>query len=1161
MAGKTGRNEWSGCTLQELFEKYDSSTNGLESSQIAPKQAEHGKNELEKDKKDSVLKIFAMQFTSPVVLLLVAAAILSLVMQEWVESFVIFFIVTLNACLATHQEKSAGDALDKLAQMAAPKCKVVRDGKISDIDATELVPGDIIALQTGDGVPADCRLIECMEMLANEAPLTGESEEVKKVLKAEDVDEPFAKNMCFMSTCITNGRGKGIVTTTGMKTQVGLIASALKTAKKEGSKLTPLQQALNRLGGIIGAISISVLLIIILVAWFTDYDDPAHPGANRLWTIIRVAVGFAVSSVPEGLPMVVTICLALGCQDMVKRKALVRSLPAVETLGSCSVICSDKTGTLTEGKMTAIRLFTFVRNEEEPTQDFRLYPTKGFIPNGGLFKTKSLTTQTKESMDAMYNSSVDSFKGGNFPAYNNILKNYGEPGATDWDAVAAQSFMMSLFLNSHGTTLDYTPASKPGESDSWVPRGNMSEAAIVVACGKMRMGVTNSKIDHKSSHKLQEELEVPFTSERKMQITVHECATMGELHGMKFPSGFESCRHFAIIKGAPERIMPFMSHLPVKTSNGVFMDNTKKLRPADEDEIQKCNGALADQALRVLAAGVLPLMSVDVNALTDLETADQRMHFMKDKQAACFMGLIGNADPPRPGVGPAIQTCRDAGVRVVMITGDQRPTAIAIARQIYLLKSVDEVADSVLVCSEMRDDNNNLKSDKDIDEFCSRVNVFCRAQPEDKIAIVHSLQRQGLVVGMTGDGVNDAPALKAADIGIAMGLAGTDVAKGASDMVLLDDNFVTIVGAIEEGRKIYANIQKFVSFLLGTNIGEVIYLATAIIAKLPIPLEALQIIFLNLMSDGCPALALAKEPADPDTMKVAPRPKKSDIMTRHWWLYGNLPHVFFEAVAVLASLCTGMYLFTGTVRIPDVKDLCENKVDGKIDYPVSCVCHRYDFGKNDWTTIVDYYVPGQSSDTFGELKHHTFNDKLDSAQAFTMFKAHKGGQYPWVQSATSWSNLLETAYADSNVKFSTLENEQKNNHYADESCSAKGSRLARSQAFITAVYCEMMRAYTVRCAPGDGTNPPWMWQAFMRNWWMHLACTISFWLTIAVTVIPGLNSTVFYLVTPPFASYLIGIAFPIANAILDEFVPKPLYKLLVIYPRRKAEAAKEKSSS
>jgi magnesium-transporting ATPase (P-type) len=445
------------------------------------------------------------------------------------------FIVIFNACLATYQEKSAGDALEKLAQMNAAKCKVFRDGKVEDVDATLIVPGDVIELKTGDGIAADCRLFECLEVMTDEALLTGESEHIRKHNKADKGEEPFSTNMCFMGSQVVNGRGKAIVTTIGMQTQVGLIAGALNTAKQSGNTQTPLQMALDRLGLFIGALSISVLAVIILVAVLMKYRDPASPDESSLVSIIKVSVGFAVSSVPEGLPMVVTICLALGCQDMVKRKALVVSLPSVETLGSCSVICSDKTGTLTEGKMTAIRMFTFVRNASQPpVQDLRFYPQKGFIPNGGLFKSSDLSVDCRSAMDATYTESVDSFAGGNFPDYTKHAKNYGDPNTKDWEAQAARAFMMTMYLNSHTTDLTFTAkgtdvAGTVLERDLWKPEGNMSEAAIIVAAAKCKMGVTDKSDKTKESYKMESDLEVPFSSERKMAMTVHQCPTPGRV--------------------------------------------------------------------------------------------------------------------------------------------------------------------------------------------------------------------------------------------------------------------------------------------------------------------------------------------------------------------------------------------------------------------------------------------------------------------------------------------------------------------------------------------------------------------------------------------------------------------------------------------------------
>jgi magnesium-transporting ATPase (P-type) len=1173
------RNEWAVMDEAALFEKYGSSMQGLSSEKAQELLAKYGPNALEKASRDSVLKIFAMQFTSPVVILLLVAAIACLVVLGEIKEFaIIMFIVIFNACLATYQEKSAGDALEKLAEMNASKCQVYRDGKIVDLDATGLVPGDIIELKTGDGVPADCRCLACFELHALEALLTGESEEILKYKDADDGKENFSKNMCYMGSSVTGGRGVGIITTTGMATQIGNIAHSLNSAKKDS--LTPLQHALNRLGGFIGALSISVLIIIIIVAVLTDYEDPANPDEQGLIAIIKVSVGFAVSSVPEGLPMVVTICLALGCRDMVRRKALVVSLPSVETLGSCSVICSDKTGTLTEGKMTAMRVFTFVRSPTEvPVQDFRFYPTKGFIPNGGLFKSKDLTDDTKATMDEMYVSSANSFGGGNFPNYGSLAYNHGDAKNADWQSTAARCLIASMYVNSHATKLDFAARKGNEEYDKWEPRGNMSEAAIVVAAAKMGMGLNQDTT--MTDHAGIPELEVPFSSERKMAMTVHKVPTPGQVCGVKFPKGYEGAQYFAVIKGAPDRIHKLMPFVLSTDGSSVMMASARRSAP-DERNIETCNGSLADQALRVLGVGICPMTDSDMSEMKSKANANERLDLLMTMQTSYFLGLLGNADPPRPGVADAIKTCQKAGVRVVMITGDQKPTACAIAKQIRLLRESDNVDEKVLVCSELRDSKNELKGDEEIDKICAQINVFSRAQPEDKIAIVHSLQRMQHVCAMTGDGVNDAPALKAADIGVAMGIAGTDVAKGAADMVLLDDNFVTIVAAVEEGRKIYANIQKFVSFLLGTNIGEVVYLSVSILATLPVPLEALQIIFLNLMSDGCPAVALAKEPADPENMNVKPRSKKANIMTPHWWIYGNLPHVFFEALFVTISLVLNLYLMTGKVQRTDIVDLCVNTYDdnGKGALPLTCVCHRWQFSKSDWATIVDWYIPksavNEAGRNFGYFKGKDsaklYPGKLTNQEAFDLWRGTgtalpgrdwNGNGVDWTQGATSWTDLRTKAYQGANSKMAVsqaMRNEMKDyqddESYGEDSCAGYGINLGRSICFLTAVYCEMMRAYTVRCAPGAGVRPPWAWECFNRNGWMHIACSISFWMTILFISLPGLQD-VLNLSRPPFAAYFIGIGFPVLNAFFDEMTAKPAYLALVVKPMEAARKQEE----
>ncbi|CEM38216.1 unnamed protein product [Vitrella brassicaformis CCMP3155] len=1171
----SGKNKWSSTAMMLLTKELDSDlVNGLTSEQVLKKREEFGMNVLEKEHKEPIWKIFLLQYTSPVVLLLLAAAVVSLGFQEWVEGIAILIIVTLNASLATYMEKSAGDALAKLAAMAAPRCKVIRDGKKTDIDAKECVPGDIVLIGTGDQVPADMRLFEASEILANEALLTGESEEVRKTLTVDDPDEPFAKNMCFASTSVTNGNGKGIVCTTGMQTQVGIIAQHLKA--ESGSKLTPLQQALNKLGGIIGVMSICVLIVVVLVAVFTNYRDPAHPSQNWILGIVLVAVGFAVSSIPEGLPMVVTICLSLGCRDMVQRKAQVRKLPAVETLGSCSVICSDKTGTLTEGKMTATTLVTTSRCSEGPVQQFSFYPTKGFDPNGGCFRQTDLT---KEATDGI----VECYDMGKFQEYDGVVTDYGNPYNKDLYAQKVRTTLMAGFLNSHDTEL------VKDSSGKWFTTGNMSEGAIVVAAAKGRIGPAVNEENPHDKYPRDKDLEVPFNSSRKMMATIHKLPKPGEFEGMKL-SESGSFTHVCILKGAPDRVLKHVKYMPMEdtANNYNTIDWKRSIEPDELQAVMRINQELSKGALRVLALTIRPLSSEDMAQLQGLDKADDRLEYLLGKRSAeaktmTLLGLVGSLDPPRTGVKEAIETARTAGVRVIMITGDQKTTAAAIAKQIGLLRDYETEEEYAILCEKLHKEDGSHLDDGDLDEITAKVNVFSRAQPEDKIAIVNSLKRCGEVASMTGDGVNDAPALKAANIGVAMGIAGTDVAKGASDMVLLDDNFVTIVAAVEEGRKIYGNIQKFVSFLLGTNIGEIIYLTVAIAAQMPLPLEALQILFLNLMSDGCPAVAISREPAEADNMRVPPRPKNAPIMTRDWWLFGIMPHVIGEAIAVIASLMLGLYVTTGYIFAKDISNSCstftmpQNPNDRDPLDPRECrkkgctkatfryYCECYEYTVDDgWVTHLDFFNPQK-----GEMQ-----------QVLRAYKGWEDGgllspSAPANPNAEQLPSVITEAYAaagcseavagevtcgtetyrvdeDSNwwIQGDHPEVDKKNHVITYFDCSNYGARRGRTIAFITAVFTEMLRAYTVR-------SWDWFFMVFNRNPWMHLACSISATLTIMVTIIPGLNTEIFKVVPVEWWHYLMGIGWAFFNFIWDEVLPKPVYRRVLA--RRKALARERES--
>ena len=739
---------------------------GLAEGEVAARRERYGDNKLREKKKKSTFQRFLDQFKDVMILILIAAAVISFVVvcveKNWGELFepaLILLIVILNAVMGVYQEGKAEKALDALKNMSAPHARVIRGGVETIIDAAQLVPGDIVRLEAGDFVPADCRLLQSAGLKSEESALTGESVPSEKDAVAEVSDNaPIGDrtNMVFSGCSITYGTATAVVTATGMDTEMGKIANLLDN---ESDTQTPLQQKLAQLGKYLGVVALAACAIIFVVGL-----------ANKIppLEIFMTAVSLAVSAIPEGLPAIVTIVLSIGVQRMVKKNALIRRLPAVETLGGASVICSDKTGTLTQNRMTLTK--AWVEEMEEP---------------------ELISTSNSEDI---------------------------------------KKLLMYGTLCCDGSVVFH----EDGEQHI----GDPTETAIVLAAHKNGMPKDDLNKQHPRL------AEVPFDSDRKLMSTVNE------IGGKKV----------VIVKGA----FDMMAQRCVK-------GDLEKARVLTEN--------MSSDALRVLAVAYK-----EIDAVPAIPTSEEL------ENGLTFLGLVGMIDPPRPEAKAAVEVCRRAGIKPVMITGDHVVTASAIARELGILLD----GDRAITGAEL-----DAMSDRELDEQVEHISVYARVSPENKIRIVKAWQRKGQVVSMTGDGVNDAPALKAADIGCAMGITGTDVAKGAADMTLTDDNFATIVDAVREGRGIYANIKKVVGFLLGTNIGEVITVFVAMLLWHKTPLLSMQLLWINLVTDSLPAIALGMEAVEKDVMDRKPKPKNEGIFAGGLGIRVVLQGMMFAALTLI----------------------------------------------------------------------------------------------------------------------------------------------------------------------------------------------------------------------------------------------------------------------
>jgi Ca2+-transporting ATPase len=771
------KKQWHAKSVEETLRDLNAEKNGLKTDEVEARRKTYGYNELVEKKRITPLHILLNQFKDIFVMMLLVAIVLSVIigwyksagggaLDEYVDAITIGAIVVLNAVVGFVQEYRSEKAIDAMKRLAAPRAHVLRDGKLTTIPAREVVPGDTLILEAGDHVPADAILMDAIDLKTEEAALTGESTSVSKKVGPVEEKTPVAdrKNMVFMGTHLTYGRGRAVVTGTGMGTEFGKIAELMQSVEEEQ---TPLQQKLESFAKRLGQIIIGVCAVIFVIEIFRS---GLH--MEMILDSLMVSVSLAVSAVPEGLPAVVTISLALGARELAKRNAIIRKLSSAETLGAVTVICSDKTGTLTKGEMTVREIYVD-KNMIEVTG-------VGYEPKGEfLLEGKPVKPEEEQGLSL-------------------ILK------------------AATLCSNA--------------QCDGKSVIGDTTEGALIVAAAKY--GSIKEELE-KGAPRVHE---VTFTSERKRMTTVHKSGEEGLI---------------AYVKGAPELILE-------RCTSVIVRGRIKKLDQKTRKEIIEANERMANKALRVLGIAFKELAAGEAGTLDD-----ERL-----ENSLVFIGLMGMIDPPRVEAVTAVKKCDEAGIKTVMITGDHKMTAVAVAKELGILKE-----GLVLTGSEL-----DAMGDEEYQKIVNKVNVYARVSPEHKIKIVRALKREGNIVAMSGDGVNDAPALKQADIGVAMGITGTDVTREASDIVLADDNFATIVNAVEGGRTIYDNIRKFSFFLMRCNFDELAIIGLFALMGLELPLTAGMILWLNLVTDGGPAIALTMDPPEKDVMKRPPRNPNEGVL-------------------------------------------------------------------------------------------------------------------------------------------------------------------------------------------------------------------------------------------------------------------------------------------
>ncbi|MGD6958732.1 cation-translocating P-type ATPase [Rossellomorea aquimaris] len=743
---------------------------GLSTDDVAKRRKQFGYNQLEEAEKQSALLLFFSQFKDFMVLVLLAATLISGLLGEYIDAIAIIAIVLINGFLGFFQERKAERSLQALKELSAPQVSVLRDGKWVKVVSKEVIIGDIIRFGSGDRIGADVRLIETNNLEIEESSLTGESVPVTKStnpVNGENMSLGDLENMAFMGTMVTRGNGIGVVTSIGMKTAMGQIADMIQKAE---TMITPLQRKLEELGKILISVALVLTALVVGIGVIQGHD---------MYTMFLAGVSLAVAAIPEGLPAIVTVALSLGVQRMIKKKAIVRKLPAVETLGCASVICSDKTGTLTQNKMTVTHLWSGGRT-------WTVTGT-GYEPDGQFYSGDQRVTPHSEN--------------------------------------ALQQLLTFGMLCNHAELVT--------REENFVVDGDPTEGALLVA--GLKAGLSRESLQKKFTIVK----EFPFDSTRKMMSII-----VVDQNG----------KHFSVTKGAPDVL--------VGKSESILWEGRLQYKSAEiAQKVEVAISEMSSNALRNIAIAYKPLNERSIEGIKENDI----------EEGVTFIGLQGMIDPPRPEVKQAVKECRAAGIKTVMITGDHILTAKAIAKQLGILKNKDRVLDGKAL---------NHMEVHELEEIVEEVSVFARVSPEHKLKIVKALQNRGHVVAMTGDGVNDAPAIKSSDIGVAMGITGTDVAKESSSLVLLDDNFATIKSAIQEGRNIYENIRKFIRYLLASNVGEILVMLFAMILALPLPLVPIQILWVNLVTDGLPAMALGLDKPEDDVMKRKPRHPKEGVFAR-----------------------------------------------------------------------------------------------------------------------------------------------------------------------------------------------------------------------------------------------------------------------------------------